>query len=294
MQLDEAARDLLATARIGMLALASGTSPLVNPAAFTYQAGSVWMTTSRYAAKLGMARKDPRASFIVEAGGRSVQLQGVLEVFDLRSMRGALRAALEGPSFGFSMAGYALKNAAFIGGYLVDLAGVPRQWWPHNRIVLRLSPDRLAELATGIAEAAHPSRLPAAPERVAKAVANESEGFLCWMRRGYPQLVPALWVADGEDVLAWVPEELAPPHDDIASTLVVEFHHPYRATRMVGACPRGPVSHEPSAVKAVEARYEMTLKDGVGLRLATTRVTWWQGFEVKTTPIGAKAPTPAD
>ena len=291
VQLDDAARQLLRTARIGMLALASGTSPIVNPAAFTYQSGSVWMTTSRYAAKLGMARKDPRASFIVEAGGRSVQLQGVLEVFDLRSVRGAVRAAFEGPNFGFSMAGYALKNAAFIGGYLVDLAGLPREWWPQNRLVLRLSPDRVSELDTGTAEAAHPSRLPGAPERVGKAVENESEAFLCWMRRGYPQLAPALWVADGDDVLAWVPEELAPPHDDIAATLVVEYHHPYRATRMIGACPRGPISSDPAAVKAVERRYDMTLRGGVGLRLATQRVTWWQGFEVKTTPVGVKAPS---
>lgn len=294
MQLDDTARQILRAARIGMLALSSSTSPIVNPAAFTYQAGSIWMTTSRYAAKLGMARKDPRASFIVEADGRSVQLQGVLEVFDLRSIRGAVRAAFEGPTFGFSMAGYALKNAAFIGGYLVDLAGLPREWWPQNRLVLRLSPDRVMALDTGTAEAAHPSRLPAVPERVAKAVQGESPAILCWMRRGYPQLVPALWVADGDEVLAWAPDDLAPPHDDIPATLVVEYHHPYRATRMVGACPRGPIRMDPSAVKAVEQRYEMTLRDGVGLRLDARRVTWWQGFEVKTTAVGAKAPSSPD
>ncbi len=288
MQLDPTARRLLRTARIGMLALAGGTFPVVNPAAFTYQSGAIWMTTSRYAAKLGMARKDPRASFIVELEGRSVQLQGVLEVFDLRSVSGAVKAIFEGPTFGFSMAGYALKNAAFIGGYLVDLAGVPRQWWPQNRVVLRLSPDRREEIDTGAAEAAGASRIGGAPDKVARAVENESEGFLCWMRRGYPQLVPALWVADGEDVLAWVPEELGPPHDGMASTLVVEYHHPYRATRMIGACPRGYLHSDERAKRAIERRYEVELEGGRGLRLETRRVTWWQGFEVKTTAVGTK------
>lgn len=289
MQLDPGARRILRTARIGMLALAGGTFPVVNPAAFTYQAGAIWMTTSRYAAKLGMARKDPRASFIVDLEGRSVQLQGVLEVFDLRSVSGAVKAVFEGPSFGLSMAGYALKNAAFIGGYLVDLAGVPRQWWPQNRVVMRLSPDRRAEIDTGSAEAAHPSRIGGASDKVAKAVENESEGFLCWMRRGYPQLVPALWAADGDDVLAWVPEELAPPHDEIPATLVIEYHHPYRATRMIGACPRGYLQTDDRATRVVEHRYEMDLKGGLGLRLATRRVTWWQGFEVKTTAVARKS-----
>ena len=285
MQLDAGSRELLGSARIGMLALAAGTYPVVNPAAFSHQAGSIWMTTSRYAAKLGMARKDPRAAFLVEAHGRSVLLQGVLEAFDLRSVSGALRATLEGPRFPLAMAGYALKNAAFIGGYLVDLAGVPREWWPQNRVVLRLSPDRVREFQAGEAEAAEASRVGGAPPAVAGAVESESRAILCWVQRGYPQLVPALWAAAGDDILAWVPEELAPPHDRMASAVVVEFHHPYRATRMVGACPRGLISRDDAACAAVSKRYGVELTGGVGLRLEARRVTWWHGFEVKTSPV---------
>src|SRR5438067_5345598 len=124
-----------------MLALHAG-GPLVNPAAFSYQAGSVWITTSRYAAKFALARRDPRAAFLVEARGRSVELQGLLEPYDVRSVSGALRAAADAPSFGFGMAAYTLKNAGFIGGYLVDLVGIPREWWPCNRVVVRLRVDR--------------------------------------------------------------------------------------------------------------------------------------------------------
>ena len=127
-----------------MLAFSAGAGrpPLVNPAAFNYAAGSIWMTTSRFAAKLQLARNDPRAAFLVDARGESLLLQGLLEVYDLRSLSGQLRAALAGPAFAWSLTGYALKNATFVGGYLMDLARIPPEWWPQNRVVLRLKPQR--------------------------------------------------------------------------------------------------------------------------------------------------------
>ena len=42
--------------------------PLVNPAAFSFVSGSVWMTTSRFAAKNTFARKDPRRRSSSTAG----------------------------------------------------------------------------------------------------------------------------------------------------------------------------------------------------------------------------------
>src|SRR5207247_1522078 len=64
VRLDSAQRELLASARIGMLAI-GGRLPLVNPAAFHFGGGALWMTTSRHAAKLTLARRDPRAAFLV-------------------------------------------------------------------------------------------------------------------------------------------------------------------------------------------------------------------------------------
>src|SRR5207237_382818 len=81
---------LLGSARIGRLALHAGRFPLVNPAAFVYQGDSIWITSSRFAAKFALARRDPRASFLVTGSGRSVELQGLLEPYDLRSVAGLL------------------------------------------------------------------------------------------------------------------------------------------------------------------------------------------------------------
>jgi Pyridoxamine 5'-phosphate oxidase len=287
MRLDEDSRRLLGSARIGMLGLSAGTFPVVNPAAFWYSGDSVWMTTSRFAAKLGMARRDPRAAFIVERDGHSVLLQGVLDAYDPRNPSSAVRAALEGPRFALSMAGYAVKNAAFIGGYMLDVAGVPREWWLHNRVVLRLRADRARTLVSEVARAQRGDRIFGAPAAVAKGTERESEAILCWTRSGGhgPQLLPVLWAVEDRDLVAWVPEGLPHPADGYAGAAVVEYHHPFRATRMVGACPRGRFHHYPGARAAIEARYEVELGEGIGLRLRTRRVTWWRGFDVSTTAV---------
>ena len=82
MRLSREAQAILGRARIGMLALKAGRLPLVNPAAYSFAAGSLWMTTSRYAAKNMLAKRDPRAAFFVDVGAQGVLLRGTLEVFD--------------------------------------------------------------------------------------------------------------------------------------------------------------------------------------------------------------------
>jgi len=285
VQLDRRSRDLLGSARIGMLAFSAGAGrpPLVNPAAFNYAAGSIWITTSRYAAKLHLARRDPRAAFLVDAGGESLLLQGLLDVYDLRTLSGQVRAAFAGPAFAWSLSGYALKNATFVGGYLLDLARIPPEWWPQNRVVLRLRPQRGRALVHSTAPAARPVRLPVAPAGVARSLARVSSGYVCWINRGLPFMTPALWSASGSSLLAAFPGgEPSVPRGPAA--LVVESHHRYRATRMVGACARGRLEPDPRAPAAMRRRYGVEPDDlGAGLRLDVGRVTWWRGFQVETT-----------
>ena len=288
MRLDHDSSRLLGEARIGMLALHAGGLPLVNPAAFSYQAGSVWITTSRYAAKFALARRDPRAAFLVEARGRSVELHGLLEPYDVRSVSGALRAAADAPSFGFGMAAYTLKNAGFIGGYLVDLVGIPREWWPWNRVVIRLRVDRYRTLLAESPPKAARSSLEGVPVSVGRSLETQGTGYLCWDRKGYPSLAPAMWAAAGPDVGCWLPEGLATPRDRTAACLVVESHHRYRATRMLGACVRGVLHRDDSLRHLIGERYGVPLEGGTVLRLGARRVTHWRGFAVATTMVGAR------
>src|ERR1700694_575379 len=140
MKLTSAARDILGQSAIGMLALRAGRLPMVNPAVFSFASGSLWMTTSRFAAKTMLARRDPRAAFLVDGGSRAVLLRGAIEVFDPLSVTSQVRAMLDGPGYVLGMAGYALKNAPFVAGYALDITHLPREWLPYNRVVLRPRP----------------------------------------------------------------------------------------------------------------------------------------------------------
>ena len=78
MRLTSDARAILGQGPIGMLALRAGRLPLVNPAVFSFASGSLWMTTSRFAAKTMLARRDPRAAFLVDGGSRAVLVRGAI------------------------------------------------------------------------------------------------------------------------------------------------------------------------------------------------------------------------
>src|SRR5207245_2509657 len=107
---------------------------------YRFAAGALCMTTSRYAAKNVMARRDPRAAFFVDGGSRAVLMRGTLEVLDPLSLSNQVRAALAGPGLYLAMAEYALRNVPFVTGYLLAILRLPREWMPYNRIVLHLHP----------------------------------------------------------------------------------------------------------------------------------------------------------
>jgi hypothetical protein len=287
VRLDPAQRELLSSARIGMLAI-GGRLPLVNPAAFHFGGGALWMTTSRHAAKLTLARRDPRAAFLVTTPRtHGVLLQGLLEAYDPRSPSSQLRAALKGPGFALNVAGYVLKNAAFIGGYLLDLASIPGEWWPHNRVLLRMVPDRVTLVPPLAPPPAAAERVPGAPAQVAHAVGRHRIAQLCWLAGGRPVMAGSAWTLHGPDALALLPADVhRPPRDGAPAALVIEHHHPFRATRMLGLCLRGRLRREPAALSTIAARYQGELPEGgTALRLEPARLTWWRGFEVRTRAV---------
>lgn len=288
MKLDDDALSILAGGRIGMLSLHAGRQPLVNPAAYHFGDGSIWMTTSRYATKLALARRDPRAGFLVTVGSSSVLLLGTLETFDPLSVSGQLRAALQGPSFYVNLAGYALKNARFVGGYVMDLTKIPGQWWPQNRVVIRLRAQRAITQVTEPLPPLEAARLPGISARLARSLGKVGGGVACWLQGGYPLLAPVHWnVRDGEVFAVARTEAPAPPHRPVAGAVVVESHHRFRATRMLGACLRGRLERDEAAKGIVLDRYGLETEAGFGLRLQPERVTTWSGFEVATHALEA-------
>jgi hypothetical protein len=287
MKLTKDASAILGRASIGMLALRSSRLPLVNPAVFSFAGGSLWMTTSRYAAKTIMARRDPRAAFLVDGGDRAVLLRGATEVFDPLDLSNDVRAVLEGPSFFFGMAGYALRNMPFVAGYALDLTRLPREWMPYNRVVLRLKLSQ-AEVVEGAPfPAAQAARVPAVPAEVSRRLAGVSRGYACWIEGGLPTIRPAFWEVERGQVS--VAPTSGRPRAGSVGALVVESHHRFRPSLMVGACVRGTFA-SPADGDAIAERYGIEIS-GVPptVELKTERVTSWRGFAVTTSvPRGVR------
>ena len=280
MKLTKDASEILGRASIGMLALRSGRLPLVNPAVFSFAGGSLWMTTSRYAAKTIIARRDPRAAFLVDGGDKAVLLRGALEVFDPLNASNDIRALLEGPSFLMGMAGYALRNAPFIAGYALDLTRLPREWMPYNRVVLRMKLSD-ADIVEGAPfPPAQAARVPAVPAEVSRRLAGVSRGYACWIEGGQPVVRPAFWEVDRGQVT--VAPTSGRPRPGGPGALVVESHHRFRPSMMVGACVRGNFAPSSDGA-AIAERYGIAQREVPPVMdLKVERVTSWRGFAITT------------
>ncbi len=274
MRLTREASAILGRTTIGMLALRAGRTPLVNPAVFSYASGSIWMTTSRYAAKTVIAKRDPRAAFLVDGGSEAVLLRGALEVFDPLNVSSQVRAMLEGPGYFLGMAGYALRNASFVAGYALDLARLPREWMPYNRVVLRL---KLAD--ADLVEGA-PFPAAAVPADVSRRLAGVSRGYACWIEGGMPVVRPAFWEVDHGQVS--VAPTSGHPRSGSAGALVVELHHRFRPSLMVGACIRGTFAGSTDGASIAERYGIETSEVPSVIDLKPERVTSWRGFAIMT------------
>lgn len=284
MRLTREASAILGQASIGMLALRAGRAargaPLVNPAVFSFAQGSLWMTTSRYAAKTIIARRDPRAAFLVDGESTALHLRGSLEVFDPLSLSGQVRAMLDGPGYFLGMAAYALKNAPYFAGYALDLARLPRAWLPYNRVILRLRLSHADIIEAAPFPAAQAARVPAVPADVSRRLAGVSRGYACWVEGATPVIRPAYWdVESGEISVAPVSGR---PRPGGAGAVVIEAHHRFRPSLMVGACLRGTFEREEDG-EAIAERYGMDPEDVPRtVTMRAQRVTAWRGFSVTT------------
>ena len=75
-----------------------------------------------------------------------------------------------------------------------------------------------------------------------------------------------------------------------AGGVVIESHHAYRATRMVGAYLRGGFRADSDVKAGIAERYGLEAEpSGLGLRFEPERATWWRGFSIETAEIEEKA-----
>jgi hypothetical protein len=227
-----------------------------------------------------LARRDPRAAFLVDGGSRAVMLRGAIEVFDPLSISSQVRAMLDGPGYVLGMAGYALKNAPFVAGYVLDVTRLPREWLPYNRVVMRLRPSDAEVIDEIDFPAAQAARVPAVPADVSRRLAGVSRGYACWIEGGMPVIRPAFWDVDRGQVS--VAPDGGRPRAGSPGALVVESHHRFRPSLMVGACVRGTFGGVADG-SGISDRYSVEPEDlPSALELRAERVTSWRGFAIST------------
>jgi hypothetical protein len=151
---------------------------------------------------------------------------------------------------------------------------------PYNRVVLRLKLSDADVVAGAPFPPAQAARVPAVPAEVSRRLAGVSRGYACWIEGGMPVLRPAFW--DVERGVVTVAATSGRPRLGAPGALVVESHHRFRPSQMVGACLRG-VFGPTSDIAAIADRYGIEAAEVPAVfELKTERVTSWRGFAITT------------
>ncbi len=288
---------LLNQARVGLIAINPGR-PLINASAFHHADGALWMTTSRFAAKTRIVRAHPEAAFLVEGEERAVVVRGRLSVLGLPDVSHLLQTDLRkvidsvwgAPAVLSAVAGYVMKQTGFMAGYLEDLARVPEQWWPHNRVLLRLQIEQAVSILmpeyAGVSAEEVPAReVPWLPRHLRAAVKSLPHGQLAWSGRQGMAILPVAWTSSRGRILVAVRPagRLRLPAGRRPGALCLERRHAYRPALMTGSCLRGTLVPDKTAAELVAQRYpDGVVEDCQGFRIEVERVTWWEGFKVAT------------
>jgi hypothetical protein len=128
--------------------------------------------------------------------------------------------------------------------------------------------------------AAQAARVPAVPAEVSRRLAGVPRGYACWLEGGMPVLRPALWEVERGQVT------VAPSAGRVRSgsvgALVVESHHRFRPSLMVGACVRGTFGAAVDG-SGISERYGIDPAEVPAVvQLQPERVTSWRGFAIAT------------
>ena len=132
--------------------------------------------------------------------------------------------------------------------------------------------------------------VPGVPAGVRRSLTRVPVAYLCTVVDGMPLMAPALWTSDGPLSIVTGVAGFLGIAGRAAGGVVIESHHAYRATRMVGAYLRGTFSAQADAKGDIAERYGIEAAiPGLGLRFKPERATWWRGFDLESAPVTVDA-----
>lgn len=256
---------LLDDAKRLVLAWPGRTVPLLTPMAFWWDGQHMWFSTAGDSVKARSLRADPTCAMYVpplSEEGEGALLRGEARVFHLGDPVGLTTHA---PVLAAAQTALMVKNVASMLGYVVDVARIPPQFMPGNRVLVRVrvtSQQRIAPpvLGPGIAPAL-PTEVP--PE-IRRALSGQRRIVLATQIDGGIGLLPAVW---GAGFALHLPAGMGVVEGTTA-TAVLDHDPGFRPTEVAGVSLSGTIA-----------------SGGPTRALAPTKVRWWDGFHLDSAPV---------
>lgn len=255
--------ELLDRASRCLLAVGAGSGPTLSPMAFWSDGAGLWMLTSRSAVGPASVRRAPDCVAYVpplDPDAPGAVVAGRARVFGSSEPLGLV---LHAPTISAAMTALTARSPGSMVGYVQDAVRVAPRMSSGNRVVLRLTVDRLH----GIDEPpAGPGVAPALPTvvplDVRRAVAGVRRVVVAFHDGQALRVAPAVWSAG------------------YALAAQVRIPEGARVAVAVGL----------AAGPTVEAGATVHGRVGPDQRLVPEKTTWWHGVEVATAPVTAPAP----
>lgn len=138
-----AGKSTLEEGRQAYVALDSRDGPHVTPDLYALVGNEVWLAVASTTLKARLAATQPAASVVVSVPGRSVLLQGRLDVIDPRSWRRSVEHLVGLSHILRALGKYTLRNAPDLFSFLGDtVTGKLGRGFPPFRLALRFTVER--------------------------------------------------------------------------------------------------------------------------------------------------------
>jgi Pyridoxamine 5'-phosphate oxidase len=272
LDLPASAVSALQEGRQAHLAIETRDGPHVTPDLYAWSGGALWFAVAATTLKATVLAEHPDAAAVVRVPGRSVVLAGWARIVDPRSPRDLVGALADAATTTRALARYTSRNVPDLLAFARDASRGRLGWRPPVRVIVRFVPDRAVVVEGGDVAGGH--------------------GRWSGIRPGPVGDVPD----GGEPAVVALPGPVALPCRWLADERVAVLPSGARAlVDLSGRFPVGLVVDEygapgPAAKEGTLLRGHGRLRrDGRTLEVEPERVVTWDGVEIVSAPVPARA-----
>jgi nitroimidazol reductase NimA-like FMN-containing flavoprotein (pyridoxamine 5'-phosphate oxidase superfamily) len=312
--LSTAVQTVLEQGEFCAVATSTPDGPHCTPLVFAYSGGRLWVTTSRRSVKMRAWRSDRAVGGLVRHGDLAVTFTGTAKLYDALDRSTWGDAVAGATSIARATAAFSRKNARYFAGYAFDAKQIPFAWTPPGRVFVGIDLDRRALLDDGGVQegkgrwggettshkgfrrtTSTPDPFSVLPGAIRRALGSDGDGALSLVGERGPVVIPVRWRAEEHALYAALPQEtlaLAAAGPDAPAALTADVSSAWRARDMVGAMVQGTASLYALDEVGTGAKTARALAAGLSadadalIRLAPSRLVWWQGWTSGSARLG--------